>query len=765
MTLLALLIVGGLAAAGTAWALPRGGGAARIAALGGVVALLLIAILAAASSNPEAVAADASGVAPGTLWNGALAAGGYLRLVVVLGAITSIVMCALTWLLRGVAGLRGLLPASLAALVGTTVALGAASPQLGIVAAGATGLASIPAVLASTRGTAAVGVAAREVRIAVATALVVLAVATAIPAIARLVLANAAADPTSAGSGLAAAVAFGLLVLALVVAARMGAIPYHVRISALADTAPSGSLPLLLVWLPLPLAAVSVGVAAGDLAPLALPVGSAQALIVVLALLTTAAAGLVAAYQDDLRHAVGYLTLADLGIVVLAFAALDPVVWGPARAWLLTAAVTKTALLAWATVAEDRFETRSVPDLRGWLRPSPVLGVALVLIVVATYGLPGWAVLTARLDLTGHAAGAPWDGLLLAASLLTLPAYARWLWLGVGAPTSHVARATPEFLALGASSDPARRLSLRPPTRRRGRGEGLPVEQETSTPDPSDSDSGPSPAWLIAPPPVSAPARARRATALPAAAIKDRSRSIEPVERPDTADGDGAEPDARPRRAVASTIGNRPKPGTGTKPADPSKQAAASEAPAGAKRAASRVPAEPEPAAATALWGAPVPPIEPEVPAQPTLFATAELETAPIPDDVAPAQPEVGRVRSGTGMGRRSRTPNGRTGSSPMSAPRAPEASKVLPSAVLGAEGERIPAEGVVRPHRGRGPSRPDAATRASAAVRRHRADLLSTAVLVLALLATLVASGGFDLTSAAGEPVPAVSGISAQGD
>ena len=756
MTLLALLVVGVLAAAGTAWGLPRGGGVARVAALGGVVALALIALLAALSPNPDAVAADATGAAPRTLWNGAIAAGGYLRLVVVLGATTSALMCALTWLLRGMSGLRGLLPASLAALVGTTVALGAATPQLGILAAGATGLASIPAVLASTRGAAAAGVAAREVRIAVATALVALAVATVIPAVARLVLANAAADVASAGSGLAAAMAFGLLVLAIVVAARMGAIPYHVRISALADTAPGGSLPLLLVWLPLPLGAVSVGVAAGDLAPLALPIGSAQALIVVLALLTTVAAGLVAAFQDDLRHAVGYLTLADLGLVVLAFAALDPVVWGPARTWLLTAAVTKTALLAWATVAGDRFETRSVPDLRGWLRPSPMLGLALGLIVVATYGLPGWAVLTARLALTGHAAGAPWDALLLAASLLTLPAYARWLWLGVGAPTSHVDRADPEFLALGGPSGPARRLALRPPTRRRGRDEGLPVEQEG----PSLSTSGLAGSAAPTLPPASAPAptpaRARRSAPPPAAVGEQPPRSMElGAGLEPESDGEAADLGTGPQRVAASRFGIRRKPAAQMRPAAPSKPVVPSKAAVETKAAAE-----------TALWGAPVAAIEPDLPAQPTLFAANELEVAPNPDAEAPAQPGLGGVRAGTGMGRRPRTPSGPSGSSPMTAPRAPEVSKTLPEDVLApdvlARGDAPGSpDTIIRARRGRAPSDPDAAARVAAAARRHRADLLSTAVLALALLATLVASGAFDVSKAACEPTPAVPGIS----
>jgi len=475
MTLGALLVIGALGSAGSAWALGRGGAVGRIGAIGGVLALLLVALLAAISPTPASLTPDAWGAVDGTLWNGALVPGGYLRLVIALWAGSSVAVTGVAWLLRGTAGLRGLLPATLAALVGGTVALAASTPALAIVAAGAMGLASVPVVLASPRAAAA-AIAAREVRIAVATTLVVLTVACIAPVVARLVLANPDGPASGAGSGTAAAIAFGLLAISLVVAGRVGAIPFHVRVSALTDIAPAGSFPLVAAWLPLPLAAATVGLVVAVLVPLSPQVGSAQALIVAAVLLTTLAAALVGFIQDDLRHAIGYLTIADLGFVILALGALDPALWGPARAWLLTVAVTKTALAIWAAVVEDRFETRSVPELRGWLRPSPVLGVALVLILVATYGLPGWAVMSARVALAGHGAGGPWDAALLVASMLTLPAYVRWLWLGRGDPTSHVDRAVPELSGLGRL--PVRRLALTPPKRRGDL--GLPVEQERS---------------------------------------------------------------------------------------------------------------------------------------------------------------------------------------------------------------------------------------------------------------------------------------------
>ena len=451
-----LLATGVVGAVLTAWALPRSGRTALLGAGAGVVALAVVAALAA------------WGGAGGSLWNGSLAPNTYLRLVVGLWALDAILLAAIAWLLGGLAGLRGLLPAALAGIVGGAVTLASSSPAIGALGAAATGLAALPVLLAAARPSAG-GTAAREIRVSVATAAGLLAVVAVVPIAGRFVLSNGDAPGIAAGSGPAATVALAVLILALALVARLGIIPFHVRVAALSDVASPASLPLLLAWLPLPFAAAALVVADGQLAPLGLPLGPERAVVVGLTLATLAAAALAAFIADDLRHATGYLVIADLGLVVLALAALDPAAWGPARAWLVVVAVSKTALGAWTAVAEDRFETRSIPDLRGWLHSAPILGVGLVVIVVATFGLPGWVALEARGSLARLAAGAPWDVLLVLAGFLTLPTYLRLLGLGLGTATSHVDRAMPERIARG-------RRPMRPGATPAG--DGLPVERE-----------------------------------------------------------------------------------------------------------------------------------------------------------------------------------------------------------------------------------------------------------------------------------------------
>ncbi len=471
MTIVLLLLVGVAGSAGSAWALPRGGRVAQAGALGGVLALALLGVLGGVSGTPDpATVARGSAAA----WNGALVPNGYLRFVILLAALDGILLAGIAWLLNGLVGLRGLLPAALAAMTGTAVALAAADPVVGAIGAAGTGLAALPALLVSPRPST-VATAAREIRVSMASALVLVAVAAIAPVAARLVLAERAGAVTI-GSAPVAAIGLAVLATAVAMAARAGVIPFHVRVAALTDAAPPVALPLLVAWIPLPFAVVSLTAVDGLLAPLALPLDAERGLIVAITLLTLLAAALAAFVADDLRHAVGYLVIADAGIALLGVAALDPAAWGPARVWLVVVVASKTALAAWAAVAEDRFATRSIPDLRGWVHSAPILAAGLVAIMAATFGLPGWVAFEARGSLPTLAAGGPWNVLLVVAGFLTVPTYFRILALGFGPTTSHVERAAPERVRTSRTP----RVPRLP--RRAGSASGLEIEQEGTTP-------------------------------------------------------------------------------------------------------------------------------------------------------------------------------------------------------------------------------------------------------------------------------------------
>ena len=453
MQLPLILLTGALGASVSAWGLARGGREARWGAIAGGAALILLIVLTLTMDTPATVATFGDGpsrAAAGGLFDGRLVPTAYLRLTLGLWELDAALLVAVAWLLGGLGHLRGVLPGTLAAMTGGAVVLASADLAVGAAAATASGLAALLAV-PPTRSRATVAAAARELRLTIAVGAILLAVVAVAPLTAALTLAGAGgagvdgggpASATTAGAG--AMLGLAALAVSLGIGARLGAVPFHVRFSRLADAASPVDLPLLVAWLAVPVVVAGLAIVDGQIAPLALPLEGDRAVVVAVAFVTLVGAAVAAFVQDDLRHAAGYLVIADGGLVLLGFAALDPAAWGPARVWLVAMAASKTALLAWSAVAEDRFGTRSVPDLRGWLRRSPILATGLAATIVATFGLPGWVAFEARGALARMAVGAPWDALLVIAGFLTLPTYLRLLALGAGPATSKVDGAAPE---------------------------------------------------------------------------------------------------------------------------------------------------------------------------------------------------------------------------------------------------------------------------------------------------------------------------------
>ncbi len=420
MQLLLVLLVGGLGAAVSGWGLARGGRAARGGAVAGALALLLLLILVLTLDTPAVstltnVDSRQDAVGTGGLFDGRLVPNAYLRLTIGLWTLDAVLLAFIAWLMSGPAKLRGVLPATLAALTGGVIVLASADLALGAAAAAATGLVALVAV-PPARGTSTVAAAARELRLTLVVAAVLLTVVAVSPLNAALALgASIAGTDPAVVAGAGAVLGLGALAVALAVGARLGAIPFHVRFSRIADVASPIDLALLLAWLAVPVGVAGLAIVDGQIAPLALPFEGYRLILIAVALATLVAAALAAYIQDDLRHALGYLIIADGGLVLLGFAALDPAAWGPARIWLVAMAASKTALVAWSAVAEDRFGTRSIPDLRGWIRRSPILTAGLAVTIVATYGIPGWIAFDARGTLAHLAAEAPWDALLVLA--------------------------------------------------------------------------------------------------------------------------------------------------------------------------------------------------------------------------------------------------------------------------------------------------------------------------------------------------------------
>jgi hypothetical protein len=377
-------------------------------------AALVAALMAAVSIAPAQELAVAGGAIVGSA---------YARLFLLLGAGTGLIVVVAARIALG-PGWPGNLPGALLAGLGAAgLALAVRDATTAVAATIAGGLAGVIVTLAGPPRPHDVAIAARELRaIAVAGSLVILATAW----VARP-LGVLAQEPA----------VFGLAYLAVAVgvAMRFGAIPFHLWAARVADAAPEIALPVLLAWGPAALAIVAIAWVDGSIAPVLpiagqLPVERGAVVVIGVASLVL---GAVAAWvQDDLEHVVGYAIVQDAGVVIMAFAALDPSVWAPSRTWLLNLLVARTAFAAWTMAVHARFGTRRVPELAGWARRSPVLGLALLAIAVASVGWPGLAAFEARASIIRLATDDPIRGLILASVFLPLLYYGRLLLMGLG---------------------------------------------------------------------------------------------------------------------------------------------------------------------------------------------------------------------------------------------------------------------------------------------------------------------------------------------
>ena len=231
-------------------------------------------------------------------------------------------------------------------------------------------------------------------------------------------------------------VVFGLayLAVALAVAIRFGAIPFHLWVARLTDVVPETALPIVTVLATAPFAIVGIGWANASIAPLLIDIGSERGIILAIAVASIVLAALAALVQDDLEHVVGYSIVGDAGVALLALVALNPDAWGPARTWILVLVVTRSAFAAWAGAVRVAFDSGRIVELRGWIVRSPPLAVAFILIVIAAIGFPGLAAFEARRSLVALAVDGPLGTLVLLGTLAPVAFYGRLLSVGLARP-------------------------------------------------------------------------------------------------------------------------------------------------------------------------------------------------------------------------------------------------------------------------------------------------------------------------------------------
>jgi hypothetical protein len=346
-----------------------------------------------------------------------------------------------------------LIPAGLAAFAGLAVALTAADPGVALLAAAAGATTGSLVIAGASRGTALgfSGVAGMPIRNLEDDGRLAEARTVGLVAVGLVVAAIAILRPP--WNGLSDGAVFGVayLGLGLAFAVRSGAVPFHVPAAHLRRTAVPLSPALLLVWIPAGLGILAVGWSATTFGLRADWLNTAALGVQIVAVATLVLGPLAALVHDELEEVAVYSIVADASFVLLAMAARTDAAAEPARLWLLVFVAAKTGLVAWTAAVSRAFGTSDLNRLRGWMRRTPLLGLALVVIVVAAVGWPGSAVYDARATLI-RLALPDWLQFLFAASIvLALASCARLLIIGLRSPSEEVRASRSELPRLSAA--------------------------------------------------------------------------------------------------------------------------------------------------------------------------------------------------------------------------------------------------------------------------------------------------------------------------
>jgi NADH:ubiquinone oxidoreductase subunit 2 (subunit N) len=348
----------------------------------------------------------------------ALVATDFMHLFIVFGSVGALALCVMA--LAADAWQRNLSSAMLLGLGALALGLALADPVAGLAATAAAGLPGVLVAITTPVDARGVRSAARELR------------AVAVTGAFALVAAALVSGPSGLVNLPPTVVGLAYLAMALAVAVRIGAIPFHTRVARVTGSAPTAALPLLLALAPAGFASAALVWIDGNIATTAIPLDAERAVIIVVGLLCLLLGVLAATIQDDIEHVVGYSVIQDAGFVLLALAVFDPQVWEPARTWLLIYVVTKSAFAGWALAMRASFGTSRIGELSGWIRRAPLLAITLALIVAATVGVPGLLVFDVRTSLATLSLGSPFALLAIAGGLGSLLYYGRLARVGIG---------------------------------------------------------------------------------------------------------------------------------------------------------------------------------------------------------------------------------------------------------------------------------------------------------------------------------------------
>lgn len=240
-----------------------------------------------------------------------------------------------------------------------------------------------------------------------------------------------------------AAAGLALVAMAAIVIVRGGGIPAHLWAARFVGGVSPLAVPSALAWGTAVFALVAIRWSSAVAGSASLRPDDVERLLIIgAALASVLLGGLASMLHDDLEHVLGYQLVQNVGVTVLAFAALGPQATSAATTWLIASAALGAAFAGWIGASRWAFGTRRLGDLRGWARRAPILAASGVLVVIGSVGIPGMALFDARADLvSGAIPGWLGTAVIALATVTPLLALGRVLATGLQRPSPEVAGA------------------------------------------------------------------------------------------------------------------------------------------------------------------------------------------------------------------------------------------------------------------------------------------------------------------------------------
>lgn len=375
----------------------------------------LIACVASALLLDEATSAEVVG--------GSLVASAFLGWFLVIGSLGALAACLMALVTRWQ---RDLPAATLAALGGCALALSIDSPPVALMAATAAGALGLVS-LATPHAQAG----ASRLMLGYLNGIVISGTIAVIAASWLIGVNGPLLFDTIAGGAAAFA-------MALALAIRMAAVPFHAPAARVVRAAVPLGIPLLLGFLPVLVFLVALSWTHRVLLPQPADLDTVRFIVAIVGAgsLLLGALGTIGRppESDDVEHVISYGIVQDAGMFLLAFAAFDASVWREARMWSLYFLASKVGLAALLAALLATRGSASIRSLEGWARRSPLLAIGLVGAVAAGLGLPGLDSWDARFAIVRSATHRPFNWIAYGGWALAYLPFVRILWVGLRSP-------------------------------------------------------------------------------------------------------------------------------------------------------------------------------------------------------------------------------------------------------------------------------------------------------------------------------------------